>query len=369
MKALIVGAGIGGMSAAICLRRIGATVDLIDIDPNWRVYGAGITITGPTLRAFKQLGVYDEIAAAGYVGEGIRVCTVNGEFVRDLATPIDPSAGVAGCGGIMRPTLHKILSGATLASAATVRLGVSVDAMEQDADRVDVSFSDGTTGRYDIVVGADGIYSRTRDQIFPNAPKPEYTGQSVWRVTAKRPAHIDRRHFFLGGPMKVGFTPVSNDQMYLFVLERTPKQFREPDGLGDHLRGLLRDYGGEIATIRDAISPDDEVVFRPLEAFFLPAPWNVGRVMLIGDAAHPTTPQLASGAGIAVEDAIVLAEELARPVSTTAAFDAFVARREDRCRLVVESSIEIGRLEQEHAAPERQTAVVERALAKLAEPI
>jgi 2-polyprenyl-6-methoxyphenol hydroxylase-like FAD-dependent oxidoreductase len=369
VRVLVVGAGIGGMSAAISLRRIGATVDLIDIDPNWRVYGAGITITGPTLRAFKQLGVYDDIAATGYVGEGIRVCNVNGDFVRDLATPIDPAAGVAGCGGIMRPALHKVLSRETLASGATIRLGVSVDGMRQDADAVDVSFSDGTAGRYDIVIGADGIYSRTRDQIFPNAPKPEYTGQSVWRVTTQRPAHIDRRHFFLGGPMKVGFTPVSNDQMYLFVLERTPKQFRDPDDLPDALRSLLSDYGGAVKTIYDGISPHDEVVFRPLEAFFLPAPWNVGRVMLIGDAAHPTTPQLASGAGIAVEDAIVLAEELARPVSIGAAFDAFVERREDRCRLVVESSIEIGRLEQAHAAPELQTAVVERALAKLAEPI
>ena len=91
--------------------------------------------------------------------------------------------------------------------------------------------------------------------------------------------------------------------------------------------------------------------------------------MLIGDAAHPTTPQLASGAGIAVEDALVLAEELARAGTVTDAFDAFSPDREERCRLVVEGSIEIGRLEQMQAPPDQQTAVVDRALAKLAEPI
>jgi 2-polyprenyl-6-methoxyphenol hydroxylase-like FAD-dependent oxidoreductase len=369
LKVLIIGAGIGGMSAAIELRKLGATVDMIDIDPTWRVYGVGITITGPTLRAFKALGIYPEIAEHGYVGHGIRVCSVNGEFIRDLETPIDPAAGVAGCGGITRPILHKLLSARILASGATVRLGVSVDQLIQDGEGVDVAFSDGTTGRYDVVVGSDGISSRTRDQIFPNAPKPEYTGQSVWRVFTPRPADIDRRHFFLGGPAKVGFTPVSNDQMYLFALERTEKKFHTPDQLLPGLIELLKAYGGPVRTIRESLKKDDEIVFRPLEAFFLPAPWHVDRVMLIGDAAHPTTPQLASGAGIAVEDALVLAEELAGAASVAEAFDAFVARREERCRLVVESSIEIGRLEQAQAPAAAQTAVVERALAILAQPI
>ena len=224
IKVLIVGAGIGGMSAAIALRRVGASVDLVDIDPEWRVYGAGITITGPTLRAFKALGVYDEIAEQGYVGWGIRVCDVRGQRVRDLDTPIAPEAGVAGCGGIMRPVLHRMLSSHVRSVDADVRLGISVDRIDQGADGVDITFSDGTGRRYDVVVGADGIYSRTRQQIFPDAPKSEYTGQSVWRVTSPRPADVDRRHYFLGGPVKVGFTPVSDDEMYWFVLERKMPQ-------------------------------------------------------------------------------------------------------------------------------------------------
>jgi 2-polyprenyl-6-methoxyphenol hydroxylase-like FAD-dependent oxidoreductase len=372
VRVLVIGAGIGGMSAGIALRRHGAEVEMVDIDPHWRVYGAGITIAGATLRAFKELGVYEDIRRQGYVGHGIRVCSVAGKPLWDVPTPMPAEAGVAGCGGIMRPVLHQILSARILDAGIPIRLGASVVSLRQDLERdgpVDVVFTDGTTGRYDVVVGADGIYSRTRRQIFPDAPKPEYTGQSVWRILTARPDHVDRRHYFLGGPAKVGFTPVSDSQMYLFVAERTAQEFREPGDLYEVFVKLLAGYGGIVADIRTKVTRETEIVFRPLEAFHLPAPWHVGRVALIGDAAHPTTPQLASGAGIAVEDALVLADELARHGNVPAALNAFLRRREARCRLVVESSIEIGRLEQQGASPEQQTAIVEHALAKLAEPI
>jgi len=369
VRVLVVGAGIAGMAATIALRRNGVAVDLIDIDPDWKVAGAGLTITGPTLRAFRQLGVYEDVATQGYVGEGIRVCTVDGEPVRDIPTPIPPEAGVCGSGGIARPVLYKILSARVLAAGIQPRLGVAVDQLRQDGAGVDVTFSDGTESRYDMVVGADGVSSRTRAQIFPDAPGPEYTGQSVWRMFVPRPPEVDRRHYFLGGRAKVGWTPISATEMYLFVVERTPRRVREPHELPGALVDLLEPYGGYVRRIRALIDEHTEITFRPLESFYLPTPWHSGRVLLIGDAAHPTTPQLASGAGIAVEDALVLAEELAAHGTVGPTFEAFAARREERCRLVVESSIEIGRLEQSQAPPEAQTAVVERALAKLVEPV
>ena len=369
MKVLVVGAGIGGMSAGIALARRGVDVELVDIDPDWRVYGAGITIAGATLRAFDQLGIYEEVRQRGYVGQGIRVCSVAGEPLWDVPTPMPADSGVEGCGGILRPVLHSILSTKVLDACIPVHLGVSVTTIEQDAEGVEVVLSDGTGDRFDLVIGADGIYSRTRQQIFPDAPSPEYTGQSVWRILTDRPEHVDRRHYFLGGPAKVGFTPVSETQMYLFVAERTPREFRELEELYGDLMTLLAGYGGIVAEIRDNVTPETEIVFRPLEIFRLPAPWHVGRVALIGDAAHPTTPQLASGAGIAVEDALVLAEEVAQHDSVADALTAFLERREERCRFVVESSIEIGRLEQAGAPPQEQTAIAESALARLAEPI
>lgn len=370
LKALIVGGGIGGMSAAITLRRHGVAVDLIDRDPLWRVYGAGITITGATLRAFKALGILDAVIASAYTGDGIQVCDVAGRPLARVPTPLVADSDVPTSGGIMRPLLHKLLSERTVALGTTVRLGLTVDELRSDAEGVEVRFSDGGQGRYDFVVGADGVFSRVRTLLFPGAPKPQYTGQCVWRLVAPRPPEIDRRHYFLGGPVKVGLTPVSREHMYMFLLETTERRPAIADEeLPGELAKLMHGYGGILAGIRETLGLDSQIVLRPLDGFLLPQPWHLGRCILIGDAAHPTTPQLASGAGMAVEDALVLGEEILRHPNVEQAFAGFMARRYERCRLVVENSLEIGRREQQRAPIESQTRLVEESLRILAEPI
>lgn len=371
LSCLIVGGGIGGMASAIVLRRLGIAVDLIDIDPEWRVYGAGITITRPTLRAFRDLGVLDEIVAEGFAGDGIQVCEPDGTPLRLLPDPEMAGPPVPGSGGIMRPVLHRILAGHVRQSGASIRLGITIEAIDQDDAGATVRFSDGSSACYDFVIGADGIYSRTRALLFPDAPKPIYTGQTIWRLFAPRPADIVRRHFFLGGKVKVGLSPVSQTHLYMFLLENTPRRPIMPDAsLHLVLRQLMEGYGGPIAALRARLSEDSPIVVRPLEAFLMPPPWYKGRVLLIGDACHPTTPQLASGAGLAVEDALVLGEAMAQNAfDVTAAFPAFMARRWSRCALVVENSMEIGRREQAGAPAAEQTILVQQSLAKLAEPI
>lgn len=368
-NALVVGGGIGGMSAAITLCKLGVEVDLIDLDPQWRVYGAGITITGPTLRAFKELGVLAELVGECYTGQGIRVCNVVGEPIHELETPPPRDTDVPGSGGIMRPLLHRVLSEHTVRAGAKVRLGMTVEQIEQRADGVDVTLSNGARERYDLLIGADGVHSRIRRLLFPDAPHPLYTGQSAWRLVTWRRRGIDQRHFFLGGPAKVGLNPVSSAEMYMFVLENTPRK-RVPDAeLHVELGKLLLPYGGVVAEIREELSPDSSIVFRPLEGFLLPAPWSRGHCLLIGDAAHPTTPQLASGAGLAVEDALVLGKVLEGAATVPEAFAGFMRRRYERCRLVVENSLEIGRREQTVAPVDVQTALVSESLRVLAEPI
>lgn len=343
--ALIVGGGVGGMTAAIAMRRAGITVELIDADPEWRVYGAGISVTGLSLRAFADLGLLDEIARRGFVGGGMRGRTAGGHVVMEVpphenATPVQQS------GGILRPVLHDILSTAVRAEGASVRLGIKVDGLRQDADGVDVSFSDGSTGRYELVVGADGIYSSIRPMIFPDAPPPQFTGQGCWRVLAKRPVEVDRTEMYFGGPVKLGINPVSSDQMYMFILEHVPDNRRfSPDEFVPHVRDLLAPFGGAVPAVRDGITDPEQVNYRPLEWLLLPDPWYVGHVVLIGDAAHATTPHMASGAGIAAEDGLVLAQEMQRHEDVSAALRAFMDRRFERARLVVENSVRIGEME------------------------
>ena len=369
-RVLIVGGGIAGTLSAIALHDRGFEVELIELDPNWRVYGAGITITGPTLRAFAALGLLEQIKAVGYTGDGLVVRDVAGEIISSIPTPVRSADEIPGTGGIMRPVLHGVLSAAVRDRGVKVRLGCTVDSFDDRADSVSVHLSDGSASRYDLVVGADGVQSRLRSLLFPQAPLPEYTGQACWRLVAPRPPEIDRRCFFLGGPVKVGLTPVSATEMYMFLLERTDTKERPDDAeLPGRLRTLLDGYGGPLVEIRESLGDTSRIVYRPLEVFKMPPPWSLGHVQLIGDAVHPTTPQLASGAGLAVEDGLVLAEELSAAQSVNEALSRFIERRWPRCKLVVETSLEIGRLEQRGAPVESQTALVARTLEALAAAI
>lgn len=366
--ALIVGGGIGGMTAAIALRRQGVAVTLIDADPEWRVYGAGISVTGVSLRAFADLGVLDEVRRRGHVGAGLRGRTVTGQVLFETPLPENPEP-VQQSGGIMRSVLHEILSSAVRREDVDVGLGLKVAGLRQDGSGADVTFDDGSMGRYDLVVGADGIYSQMRQTIFPEAPEPRFTGQGCWRVVAKRPPEVDRAEMYFGGPVKLGINPVSTDEMYMFILEHVPDNpFFRADELVPHVRALLEPFGGAVPAVRESITRPDQVNYRPLEWVLLPKPWHRGRVVLIGDAAHATTPHMASGAGMAAEDGLVLAEELARHSDIASALDAFAERRFERARLVVENSVRIGEMEMAGDLSNQGAAILGATMAQLQQP-
>lgn len=368
-NALVIGGGIAGMSATLVLSRLGIAVDVIDRDPAWRVYGAGISITGPTMRVFQHLGILEDFRRVGYCASSTRLFTPTGHPIGEVTSP-PVAPGLPADGGIMRPVLHEILASRTRAAAATVRLGVMVDAIKQDAEGVDVTFSDGSQGRYDLLIGADGIYSRTRGLLFPDAPKPRFTGQACWRVTTARPDNVTGVEMYLGAPIKAGVNPCSPDEMYLFALENIAPNTRHAEtDLPGLLRQRLQGFAGSIGYVRDAITDQSVVNFRPLEALLLPGPWHTGRAILIGDAAHATTPHLASGAGMAIEDAVVLGDELAKNDSLGAAFAAFMTRRQDRAALVVNNSIRLGEIEQSGVHSEEHPRLMNATMAALAQPL
>jgi 2-polyprenyl-6-methoxyphenol hydroxylase-like FAD-dependent oxidoreductase len=345
-KALVIGGGVGGMSAALALARRGVEVELADADPHWRSYGAGISVTGLSLRAFDDLGILDEVREKGFVGAGIRLRRPDGGIIMETP-PIPPDAPpVARSGGIMRPVLHEIMSSRVRSAGIRVTLGAEVTAFAQAGEGVDVTFPDGRVERFDLVVAADGIFSRTRQALFPDAPQPKFTGQGCWRIVADRPPEVDRAEMWLGGPVKLGFNPVSADKMYAFILEHVPDNpWYETEEQLPHVAELLAPYGGYVANVRERLGEESLVNYRPLEWVMLPAPWHQGRVVLIGDAVHATTPHMASGAGMAVEDGLVLADELARHDDIGEALAAFTVRRFERARMVVENSVRIGEIE------------------------
>jgi len=248
--------------------------------------------------------------------------------------------------GIMRQSVHEVLVRKLEEVGVPIRLDTSITTLSQTDDSVEVVFTDGTRGSYDLVVGADGSNSAVREMTFGQQTRPRYTGQMNWRATVRRPPEVTGRYSYFGPTIKSGFNPISERQMYIYLLQNIQERPRWLDEeLPEILRGLLAEFGGVLGRARDEVRDPECIICRPVFSMILPPPWHRGRVVLIGDAAHTTTPQLASGASIAIEDAVVLARHLATGASLSAALDMFTQARYERCRLVVQNSEQLGEWE------------------------
>lgn len=340
LDVLIIGGGIGGLTSAIAFCREGFAVTVIERDPDWTVYGVGIIQQSNVIRAMKHLGLLDAYLDAAYGFDFVEIFTPSGVRVARVPSPklVD---GYPANVGVARPALHRVLGDQSIASGASIRLGVTASRIEDRGDHVEVELSDGSTQRFDVVIGADGVHSQTRRLIFPEVPAPQFTGQAVWRYNLPRPADLDALRAF-NGPIGIGLVPMSETHMYIFVTTPEPDNPRYPTaGLAARMRERLADAPPQIQALAAQITDDAGVVYRPLEGLFVEGPWHRGRIVLLGDAVHATTPHLGQGAGMAIEDSIVLAEELAACDTPRAAFSAYHARRAERCAYIVRSSLAI----------------------------
>lgn len=370
-KVLIIGGGFSGMTAALQLSRQGFEVDLVEIDAGWRSYGAGISLHGSTLRVIQQLGLLDQFMEAGYASDDVEMRGPDDSVVARIPTPRVAGPDIPGGGAIMRPALARIMSDAVRASATHVRLGLTFSKIVDTDAGVSVTFTDGTHGLYDLVIGADGLNSSLRKTCFPDAPEPEFIGQSVWRAVLPRPEGVDTITMWMGPKLKVGVNLVSKDQVYLFLTEdRMTNDHVPPETFVESLRALLRRFPSPtIQKISDQLGEDNQIIYRPLEHLLLPRPWFRGRVVLIGDAVHATTPHLAAGACIGIEDAVVLTEELVRNEGLESALTAFQDRRWERCRMVVENSGQLAEIEIKNGDRQQHAAIMQASMKTLSQAI
>lgn len=340
LNILVIGGGIGGLTAGIALRAKGHDVDVIERDPDWSVYGVGIIQQSNVVRAMAELGLLDDYLSAGVGFEAVEIFLPDGNMVARVPSPRLVEGRPANV-GIGRRALHKVLGDRVLASGASVRLGLTAETIEDDGEGVTVRFSDGGSGRYDLLVGADGVYSQTRSGVLPDAPAPQFTGQAVWRYNFARPAGLDALQVY-NGPTGVGLVPISDSLMYMYVTTPEPGNPRYPkEGLAAAMRGKLARTAPAIRALAEQITDDEEVVYRPLEGLLVDGPWHQGRVVLLGDAVHATTPHLGQGAGMAIEDSLVLADELSRHDDMETALTAYRDRRFQRCAYIVRESLAI----------------------------
>jgi len=342
---LVIGGGASGNAVTILLRRAGITVDLIEAKPDWNATtGSGITLQGNALRVLRELGVWERVSASGFAFGTLGITTPDGTVVHvaeDIKTGGDDLPATL---GMQRPQLQQILIDAVRASDATVHLGTTVETLKQDADGVSVLFSDGTEGRFDLVIGADGLNSATRAAIGIT-DRPEPTGMAIWRIAAPRPEGVERSDLAYGGPAYIaGYTPTSENTIYAFLAEKCRERTSiDAAAYADEMCRLAQAYGGAWPEITKHITDPGKVNYTWFNRLLVEGSWHRGRVVLIGDAAHCCPPTLAQGAAMSLEDTLVLAELLTGGRDwDDELLQSFYERRIPRVRAVVEASVQIG---------------------------
>ncbi len=337
-RLLIVGGGIAGLSLGRALHREGLSVEIVERSPNWRADGGGILVHANGMRMLRAIGLAAAVDRAGVRVRRWRFCDQAGDVLceTDLEALWD---SVGPCIGIERTRLQEVL--VTGVAGVPCRLGTSISSLSQSDESVSITFSDGSSDRYDLVVGADGISSTVRAlaMALATGPKPlAYTGAMGWRsVVAFRPRDLDALQFMLGDGCFFGLCPIGDGGTYGFG-NFTEARTREPVvGRLDRLRRRCAGFGGIVQDYLSALTSDEQIHCAPIDWLSLEK-WLNGRVVLIGDAAHASSPMMGQGGCMAMEDACVLAECLSASKKLPKALADYVARRQPRVKWVQQES-------------------------------
>lgn len=340
MHAVVVGAGISGLAAAVALRRDGNEVTVVERVPALTEVGAGVVLGAHAMRALDALGAADHVRAVDDAPE---------RFVSaDMVTGVpQESAALRETGEVRSYTTHRrdLIDGLALAlDGATVRTGSAVTALQQDAHGVTVTLADGRTVRGDVLIGADGLRSTVRSALFGESPAI-FTGVLAWRTVRPmevldRPLEDRVTRLWTGARRHIVCYPIRKGRQFYAAFYVPQEEVRREDWT----------TSGDVADLRASFAdacPDVRRLTAVVDEAFLtgihyrdPLPtWHSGRVVLLGDAAHPVLPTSGSGAAMALEDAIAIAACLRRhPGDPTAAFAEFEARRMPRTTRLLHSS-------------------------------
>jgi 2-polyprenyl-6-methoxyphenol hydroxylase-like FAD-dependent oxidoreductase len=335
---LIVGGGIAGLSLRLALRGSPWEVELVERNAGSDQPGAGLAVQPNAMRVLRTLGVAEAVEAAGAIvvrfeyrdRQGELLCAID---LRDLWGEVGPFVGVT------RRALHEAL-GSTVGRCRSGRSAVSV---HQQDGRVHVAFDDATAAYYALVVGADGVHSRTRTSAVTPAG-PVYAGQMAWRSLAPVGCGTgDTVQFFLGTDRFFGLCPVGDEVTYGFGNVTCGRLYDPVAGRKRRLAGRFADFGPPVQEYIAAIRSDEDIHPGPI-SWYPDIAWHNGRVVLIGDAAHAMSPMMGQGGCMAVEDSLVLAEELCRHGDVATALTAFTERRAPRVAWVRDQSQALGEL-------------------------
>jgi len=339
-RILVVGGGIAGLTAAAALSRIGFATELVERQPTWQALGAGFLVHGNGMRMLRALDLAEGVEQAGAFVSRWTFCDDQGELLSD--TSLESVWGNAGpCVGIERAKLQRALLPGV--AGLRCRLGTSVTSLVQHEHLVSVEFSDGSTENYDLVVGADGIRSTVRALTLTRAA-PTDLGAMNWRSVAPiRPAGVAGFQMHLGDGCTFGLVPVGGGRTYGFAYVVQPRMHDPLEGRLERLRRRFATFGARVQEYLASLERDDQVICSAMEWMEIER-WHVGRVVLVGDAAHASSPMMGQGGCMAMEDAFVLADELRAATTVTEALARYVKRRKSRVEWVQHRSMDVGKM-------------------------
>lgn len=344
MKSIVIGGGIGGLTTAIALEKLGHEVEVYESAPAFRPVGAGLGLAANAVKAFDHLGIKEEVLKAGLLIPDVRLLDKAGVTISKLdSLKLGVKYGTDNF-AVHRADLHQVLLG--LLDRAKLINNKKAKSCTQSSYGVEVTFTDGTTATGDFLIAADGIHSAIRKQFLPQSA-PRYAGYTCWRAVVPQPKQkvIESTETW-GEGSRFGIVPLKDDRVYWFACLNAPqndavvKSFKK-----ENLLWHFADYHAPVQElIQTAVEKNiiwgDIIDLPPQDRFAF------GNVLLIGDAAHATTPNMGQGACQAIEDAAFLYTILQGAGGIEEKFRQFEKLRKPRTKKIVEGSWRLGRVAQ-----------------------
>lgn len=342
MKVTIIGAGIGGLTLAIALKKKGIQVEIFEATTEFKKVGAGIVLAINAMQVYQRLGIAEKMKSVGNCLEKMAITKANLKIMAGNELAYFENHYNLNNVAIHRASLHEVLLSELV--DVPLHLNKKLKKLKEQADGIELEFLDGTTHRTNLVVGADGIHSGVRQAIFPQA-KERFAKQLCWRgvVPFKLEKGMTRTmREAWGGGQRFGIVPIENNQVYWFACASYKKEaLKEFEGVD--LAHLFSNFDPLISQLIRA-TPKDKIIEAELSDLEILPKWYKENVCLMGDAAHATTPNMGQGANQAIESAWVLADCLAKETDHRKAFEQYQNIRQKKARQIVKTSWQIGQL-------------------------
>lgn len=336
----ISGGGIAGLTTAIALKRIGIKAKIVEAAPEFKPVGAGITLAPNAIKAFQHLGIKQEIEEASNLISGLEICDFKGKTITQQPSEFDESTAIH---AIHRGNLHEVLL--SHLKDHSIVLGKRTTGFNKKADQIELTFDDGSTHLTDLLIASDGIHSPIRKQLLPDS-ELRHAGYTCWRGISANNFGIEKATESWGHGKRFGIVPLPDNQIYWFACLNAPVNDPQMKKYGVHeLRQVFEDFHTPIPDLIGS-TPDSQILWNDIYDLKPIRNFAFGDVVLIGDAAHATTPNMGQGACQAIEDAVILAECLKRSSTAAQAFHFFEQHRKKRAQSIVNRSWEMGKMAQ-----------------------